>query len=262
MRIGDILAIGIDEIAVDQVDVAIIGVNAVKIVVSAILPGKDPVVRDAGEIGVIGIDEMVVGIGDLVAVNHTAFAVLVGRRAAAVVHIYAIISAIDRVADNADVVTDASVTASIDAILLRGDGRVEHDPAVPHLHVRHGAAHDQTVAALCGIQGEVGETDITDPLQLNGGTLGYDDDILRLAGGRGEGKSVLGTQPLDVAAERNMRISTRQQLQGYRSVHAAMVQFADSPSEAIDKLFGYQAPVVGKWIDDIRRNNGHEVSEE
>ena len=44
--------------------------------------------------------------------------------------------------------------------------------------------------------------------------------------------------------------------------HAAMVQFADSPSEAIDKLFGYQAPVVGKWIDDIRRDNGHEVSEE
>lgn len=44
--------------------------------------------------------------------------------------------------------------------------------------------------------------------------------------------------------------------------HAAMVQFADTPTEAIDKLFGYQAPVVGKWIDDIRRNNGHEVSEE
>ena len=44
--------------------------------------------------------------------------------------------------------------------------------------------------------------------------------------------------------------------------HAAMVQFADTPAEAIDKLFGYQAPVVGKWIDDIRRNNGHEVSEE
>ena len=44
--------------------------------------------------------------------------------------------------------------------------------------------------------------------------------------------------------------------------HAAMVQFADTPAEAIDKLFGYQAPVVGKWIDDIRRDNGHEVSEE
>ena len=39
--------------------------------------------------------------------------------------------------------------------------------------------------------------------------------------------------------------------------HAAMVQFADTPAEAIDKLFGYQAPVVGKWIDDIRRDNGH-----
>ena len=44
--------------------------------------------------------------------------------------------------------------------------------------------------------------------------------------------------------------------------HAAMVQFADIPTEAIDKLFGYQAPVVGKWIDDIRRDNGHKVSEE
>ena len=41
--------------------------------------------------------------------------------------------------------------------------------------------------------------------------------------------------------------------------HAAMVQFADTPTEAIDKLFGYQAPVVGKWIDDIRRDNGHKV---
>ena len=41
--------------------------------------------------------------------------------------------------------------------------------------------------------------------------------------------------------------------------HAAMVQFADTPAEAIDKLFGYQVPVVGKWIDDIRRDNGHEV---
>ena len=37
--------------------------------------------------------------------------------------------------------------------------------------------------------------------------------------------------------------------------HAAMVQFADTPAEAIDKLFGYSAPVVGKWIDDIRRDN-------
>ena len=37
--------------------------------------------------------------------------------------------------------------------------------------------------------------------------------------------------------------------------HASMVQFADTPAEAIDKLFGYQAPVVGKWIDDIRRND-------
>lgn len=44
--------------------------------------------------------------------------------------------------------------------------------------------------------------------------------------------------------------------------HAAMLQFADTPSEAIDQLFNYSAPVVGKWIDDIRRDNGHEVSEE
>ena len=43
--------------------------------------------------------------------------------------------------------------------------------------------------------------------------------------------------------------------------HASMVQFADTPAEAIDKLFGYQAPVVGKWIDDIRRDNGHKVSD-
>ena len=41
--------------------------------------------------------------------------------------------------------------------------------------------------------------------------------------------------------------------------HAAMVQFAETPAEAIDKLFGYQAPVVGKWIDDIRRDNGQKV---
>lgn len=38
--------------------------------------------------------------------------------------------------------------------------------------------------------------------------------------------------------------------------HAAMVQFADTPAEAIDQLFNYSAPVVGKWIDDIRRDNG------
>lgn len=44
--------------------------------------------------------------------------------------------------------------------------------------------------------------------------------------------------------------------------HAAMVQLADTPSEAIDQLFGYSAPVVGKWIDDIRRDNRQEVSEE
>ena len=43
--------------------------------------------------------------------------------------------------------------------------------------------------------------------------------------------------------------------------HASMVQFADTPAEAIDKLFDYQAPVVGKWIDNIRRDNGHKVSE-
>ena len=41
--------------------------------------------------------------------------------------------------------------------------------------------------------------------------------------------------------------------------HAAMVQFAATPAEAIDKLFGYQAPIVGKWIDDIRRDNGQKV---
>ena len=41
--------------------------------------------------------------------------------------------------------------------------------------------------------------------------------------------------------------------------HAAMVQFADTPAETIDQLFDYSAPVVGKWIDDIRRDNGHSL---
>ena len=193
--------------------------------------------RDAGIVGIVGIDEIIVGIDDVVAVNHTALAVLGGRRAAAVVQIYTVISAIDSVADNADVVTDASVTAAPDAILLRGDGRIEHDPAVAYLHVRHGAGHDQTVAALRGIQGEVGETDIADTLQLDSGAVGDDGDILRLAGGRGDGEGVLGAQPLDGAAERNVRIGARQKLQGHRRIHAAMVQLADGIIQC-DKISG------------------------
>lgn len=41
--------------------------------------------------------------------------------------------------------------------------------------------------------------------------------------------------------------------------HANIVQLADTPTEAIEKLYNYQAPVVGKWIDDIHRDNGHKV---
>lgn len=41
--------------------------------------------------------------------------------------------------------------------------------------------------------------------------------------------------------------------------HAGIAQFADNPVDAIQKLLSYQAPVLGKWIDDIRRDNGHAV---
>jgi len=41
--------------------------------------------------------------------------------------------------------------------------------------------------------------------------------------------------------------------------HAGIAQFADNPVDAIQKLLSYQAPVLGKWIDDIRRDNGHAI---
>jgi len=39
--------------------------------------------------------------------------------------------------------------------------------------------------------------------------------------------------------------------------HASMVQFVETPEKALHVLANYKAPVVEKWIDDIRRENGH-----
>lgn len=39
--------------------------------------------------------------------------------------------------------------------------------------------------------------------------------------------------------------------------HAAIAQFVETPREAIEALRNYSAPIVEKWIDDIRRENGH-----
>ena len=39
--------------------------------------------------------------------------------------------------------------------------------------------------------------------------------------------------------------------------HAAIAQFVDTPEEAIKALQRYKAPVIEKWIEDIRRENGH-----
>jgi len=44
--------------------------------------------------------------------------------------------------------------------------------------------------------------------------------------------------------------------------HAGIAQFADTPEDAVKKLLSFRAPVLGKWIDDIRRDNGHDMSEE
>lgn len=41
--------------------------------------------------------------------------------------------------------------------------------------------------------------------------------------------------------------------------HAGMAHFVKTPGEALEIMRNYTAPVVGKWIDDIRRENGHEV---
>lgn len=39
--------------------------------------------------------------------------------------------------------------------------------------------------------------------------------------------------------------------------HAKIAQFVNSPIEAIEALQAYEAPVIEKWIDDIRKENGH-----
>lgn len=39
--------------------------------------------------------------------------------------------------------------------------------------------------------------------------------------------------------------------------HANIAQFVNTPKEAIDALKKYEAPVIEKWIDDIRKENGH-----
>lgn len=41
--------------------------------------------------------------------------------------------------------------------------------------------------------------------------------------------------------------------------HANMLLFASSPKEAIDVMKKYKAPVLGKWVDDIRKDNGHDL---
>jgi uncharacterized protein (TIGR00730 family) len=39
--------------------------------------------------------------------------------------------------------------------------------------------------------------------------------------------------------------------------HAKIAQFVNSPQEALEALESYQAPVIEKWIENIRRANGH-----
>jgi len=41
--------------------------------------------------------------------------------------------------------------------------------------------------------------------------------------------------------------------------HANMLLFTDSPEQAISAMRQYEAPVLGKWVDDIRKDNGHEM---
>lgn len=43
--------------------------------------------------------------------------------------------------------------------------------------------------------------------------------------------------------------------------HANMLIFCESPQDAIEQMEKYSAPVLGKWVDDIRRENGHVVVE-
>lgn len=39
--------------------------------------------------------------------------------------------------------------------------------------------------------------------------------------------------------------------------HAGIAQFVNSPHEAMAAIKNYKAPVLEKWIEDIRRENGH-----
>lgn len=39
--------------------------------------------------------------------------------------------------------------------------------------------------------------------------------------------------------------------------HANIAQFASTPKEALDLMHKYEAPVIEKWIDAIRKENGH-----
>lgn len=39
--------------------------------------------------------------------------------------------------------------------------------------------------------------------------------------------------------------------------HAKIAQLVNTPEQAINALKNYKAPVVEKWIDDIRKENGH-----
>jgi predicted Rossmann-fold nucleotide-binding protein len=39
--------------------------------------------------------------------------------------------------------------------------------------------------------------------------------------------------------------------------HAGIAQFVDNPQDALIALENYQAPVIEKWIENIRLANGH-----
>ncbi|MDA3893457.1 MAG: TIGR00730 family Rossman fold protein [Salinivirgaceae bacterium] len=43
--------------------------------------------------------------------------------------------------------------------------------------------------------------------------------------------------------------------------HAHIAQFVETPEQAIEALYKYEAPVIEKWIDNIRKENGHSVNE-
>ena len=38
--------------------------------------------------------------------------------------------------------------------------------------------------------------------------------------------------------------------------HASIAHFVNTPEEALEAMHNYSAPVLGKWIDDIRKENG------